>query len=263
MVFDFTKFVTDLWSSTGWDFWTLYLPLANRTGEEDIHVGNGDCAAWAAKAILVDVCGLEQQKSYEGLEVSVHKVSNLSHWQWRIDAEHLDLTSENYTFKALITAEQVKDNDAMQVARSRATRMTTRLAALRKTGEYKTKRQTKRAQRLFPTAMALTGDPKMQGIGRVSQSAARQCQTTRGTPRRGERVGLTADWLGCTRYNGRVLQGLLESCSEREAGIARGVKWQLRGRILGRTVCVQYWMYVGGLRHSGSEAVGWCRISES
>lgn len=115
---------------------SLYLPLANRTGEDDIHVGNGDCAAWAAKAILVDVCGLEQQKSYEGLEVSVHKVSNLSHWQWRIDAEHLDLTSENYTFKALITAEQVKDNDAMEVARSRATRMTTRLAALRKTGEY-------------------------------------------------------------------------------------------------------------------------------
>lgn len=77
MVFDSTKFVTDLWSSTGWDFWralSIYLPRANRTGEEDIHVGNGDCAAWAAKAILVDVCGLEQQKSYEGLEVSVHKV---------------------------------------------------------------------------------------------------------------------------------------------------------------------------------------------
>lgn len=39
---------------------SLYLPLANRTGEDDIYVGNGDCAAWAAKAILVDVCGLEQ-----------------------------------------------------------------------------------------------------------------------------------------------------------------------------------------------------------
>lgn len=88
------------------------------------------------RRFLVDICGLEQQKSYEGLGESVHKVSNLSHWQWRIDAEHLDLTSENYTFKALITAEQVKDSDAMQVARSRATRMTTRLAALRKTGEY-------------------------------------------------------------------------------------------------------------------------------
>lgn len=83
----------------------------------------------------------------------------------------------------------------------------------------------------------------MQGIRRSANQQPGNVRRPEG--RRGERVGLTADWLGCTRYNGRVLQGLLESCSEREAGIARGVKWQAERAYFGaycmRTVLDVCW----------------------
>lgn len=52
----------------------------------------------------------------------------------------------------------------------------------------------------------------MQGTGRSANQ--QRDNVRRPERRRGERAGLTADWLGCTRYNG-LLQGLLESGSER------------------------------------------------
>lgn len=84
----------------------------------------------------------------------------------------------------------------------------------------------------------------MQGIGRSANQQRGNVRRPEG--RRGERVGLTADWLGCTRYNGRVLQGASRSsCSEREAGIARGVKWQAERAYFGaycmRTVLDVCW----------------------
>lgn len=68
MVSNSAKFDADY--GAAWDgiLDSLYLSLPNRTGEQDLHVGNVDSAAWAAKAILVDVCGLEQQSRTKDLE---------------------------------------------------------------------------------------------------------------------------------------------------------------------------------------------------